>query len=64
MSYIQVSGDRRTGFDIEYQDGDRRNHFRADREGFSLDEAVQALTEYRNGRIEWDRYGTWSRVTW
>jgi hypothetical protein len=64
MSYLQVGGDRRMGFDMEYQAGDRQNHFRCDRQDFSLDEAVQALIEYRDGRIEWDRYGNWSRITW
>ena len=64
MTYIQVSGDWKTGFDMEYQEGDVERHYRASREDISLDEAVQAFIDYRDGRIQWDRYGDWSRITW
>ena len=64
MTYLQISGDQTIGFDMEYQEGDVKKHFRAAREDFRLDEVVRACTEYRDGTIDWAEYGDWSRITW
>ena len=64
MTYVQTSGDQSTGFDMEYQDGDIQEHYRADRSDFSLEEIVKAFREYRDGVIDWSDYGNWTRITW
>ena len=64
MAYLQVSGDKTSGFEMEYQKGEIENHFRAARENFELEEVVRAFTEYRDGRIDWSVYGDWDRITW
>ena len=64
MTYLQVSGDKSIGFDMEYQDGEVQKHFRAIRGDFSLEEAVQALVAYRDQSIDWSKYGEWTRITW
>lgn len=64
MTYLQVGGDQQSGFDMEYQEGSVRDHFRAARTDFSLDEIVAAMQAYRDGKIEWSNYGAFSRITW
>jgi hypothetical protein len=63
-SYVQVSGDKTIGFDMEYQEGDVTKHYRAKRNDFKLDDVVRAFTEYRDGTIDWGKYGDWERITW
>lgn len=64
MTYLQVSGDRRIGFDMEYQDGSTERHFRARREDFSLDEVVDAFGSYRDGSEEWWQSRDWQDISW
>lgn len=64
MTYLQVSGDATARFDMEYQAASTRNHFRAEREDFTLDEVVRAMARYRDGTIDWFDYGPWARITW
>lgn len=64
MTYLQVGGDPSIGFDMEYQEGSVDRHFRADRTDFSLDEVVRAMTAYRDGTIDWDDFGSFSRISW
>ena len=64
MTYMQVSGDPQRGFDAEYQEGDINNHFRAEKESFTLEEIISMMTEYLYGEINWDKYGKWSKITW
>lgn len=40
MTYLQVSGDKACGFDMEYQEGDLENHYRAIRENFEFEEVL------------------------
>lgn len=64
MTYLQVSGDKTSRFDMEYQEGDVAYHYRAARENFELEEVVQAFGRYRDGTIDWSVYGDWDRITW
>ena len=64
LTYLQVSGDQQIGFDMEYREGDVSRHFRAERGDFTLEEVCQALTRYRDGSVEWPRYGKWKKITW
>ena len=64
MTYIQISGDKSIGFDMEYQKGDVQSHYRAERTDFPLDDIVRALSEYRDGTIDWSDYGDWAPITW
>lgn len=63
MTYLQVSGDKASGFDMEYQVGDTAHHYRAAREDFELKDVVQALAGYRDGTNDWSVYGDWDRIT-
>jgi hypothetical protein len=49
---------------MEYQEWGVNDHFRAARNDFSLKEVAQALSEFRDGAIDWSVYGNWSHVTW
>jgi hypothetical protein len=60
MTYLQVGGDATTGFDMEFQVDSMENHYRAQREDFSLDEVVAAFGGFRDGTIDWSDYGQWS----
>ena len=64
MTYLQVSGEKTLGFAIEYQEGQVKKHYRAAREDFSLEKAVQAFSEYCDATIDWSVYGDWDRITW
>jgi hypothetical protein len=64
MDYVQVSGDRTSGFAMEYQTGDTDRHYRAARENFALEQVVRAFADYRDGTIDYSAYGDWSRITW
>jgi hypothetical protein len=64
LTYLQVSGDQQVGFDMEYQEGDVSRHFRAERADFTLEEVREALTRYRDGNVDWPRYGKWKKITW
>jgi hypothetical protein len=63
MTYMQVSGDARLGFDMEYQSGALDQHYRAKKEAFTSDEVVKALTAYRDGTINWVDYGEWYPIS-
>jgi hypothetical protein len=52
MTYIQSSGDVRNGFDLEYQEGSKKQHFRATG-GFTADQIVDILWDYASGGSEW-----------
>ncbi len=63
MTYIQTSGDRNVGFDLEYQEGDVAHHYRAKR-SLTADEICQAFVSYTSGTSEWQRIAEWERITW
>jgi len=64
MTYLQVSGDSRIGFDMEYQEGDTDHHYRATRDDLSLEEVVDALAAYSDGRAEWWKTQDWEKISW
>lgn len=63
-TYVQVSGDARIGFDLEYQEGSTRRHFRAKRTDYSLDEIVRIFGAYRDGSVRWADVGEFEPLTW
>ena len=64
MTYVQVSGDAARGFDLEYQVDSVREHYRARRTDYALDEVVAVLAAYRDGAERWDEVGEFERITW
>jgi len=64
MTYIQASGHRKRGFDLEYQDGSTDRHFRATNENFTIDDVAELLIAYRNGDYGWKGKFAFERVTW
>jgi hypothetical protein len=52
MTYIQSSGDVGNGFDLEYQEGSKKHHYRAAGE-FTADQIVDILWDYASGGTEW-----------
>jgi len=63
-TYVQVSGDAARGFDLEYQVDSVRQHYRARRTDYALDEVVAVLAAYRDGAERWDEVGEFERITW
>jgi WD40 repeat protein len=62
MSYVQVSGDKSVGFELEYQVDDLQHHYRAERTDYSLDEIVDLFGDYMAGPTDWTEYGKWNRI--
>jgi hypothetical protein len=64
MTYIQTSGDRKLGFDLEYQDGDKKRHYRAKRDNFTAEEIIKAMTSYSVGTDDWKKTAEWKQISW
>ena len=64
MTYIQTSGDKENGFDVEYQEGDTEHHYRAARADFGLDEVARMLLAFRDGNPDWKNMAQWERSRW
>lgn len=64
MTYIQASGDKTVGFDLEYQEGSTAKHYRAARTDISLEEILTALIAYRDGRDAWKERFAFEWITW
>ena len=64
LTYLQVSGDSKRGFDAEYQEGSTDRHYRAQNASFALEEVAAMLCEYLQGEVGWEKYGAWTKVTW
>jgi hypothetical protein len=62
MTYIQSSGDKKLGFDLEYQDGDKKHHFRAKRDSFTAEEIIKAMTSYSAGTDDWKKLTEWKQI--
>ncbi|MFH1024201.1 MAG: hypothetical protein V1809_12545 [Planctomycetota bacterium] len=61
MNYVQASGDRDVGFDMEYQEDDLQHHYRS-KHCFSAEEIVRVFTLYKSGNPDWKRRGDWERM--
>jgi hypothetical protein len=64
MTYIQSSGDRNVGFDLEYQEGTTDKHFRAKEKHITFDDVVNAFIAYRNGSTNWQDKFDFERIRW
>ena len=64
MNYVQASGDKKIGFDLEYQEADTGHHYRAKRENFTVEEVLSALSNYRDGKPAWKAVAEWEKITW
>lgn len=62
LTYMQCSGEKVQGFDLEYQEGSTDAHFRARRNDFTLDEIVSRLIAYRDGKPDWKSAVEWERL--
>ena len=63
MTYIQIAGDEKAGFHVEYQENDVEHHYRAKRD-LTVDEVVKTLLAYSAGSDEWKRMTEWEHLTW
>lgn len=64
MTYIQVSGDKRVGFDLEYQEGSVDAHFKTVDGKISFNAVVRAFIAYRDGVADWQDEFTFVQITW
>ena len=62
MTYIQTSGDKNVGFDLEYQDGDTRHHYQARRSNLTAEEMIKAMTLYSTGTDDWKKAHEWMLI--
>lgn len=62
LTYIQTSGDRNVGFDLEYQEGDTGHHYRAQRDDFTAEEIIKAMASYCAGADNWKNIAEWMRI--
>jgi hypothetical protein len=52
-TYIQIVGDARAGFELEYQEGNIDTHFRATDQDITLAQVVKAFIGFRDGNTIW-----------
>ena len=64
MTYAQVSGDSKIGFDLEYQERSVSCHYHAKRDDFTLDEIIKILCAYRDKDVRWSEIGDFDRIQW
>lgn len=64
MTYLQASGDSRTGFDVEYQEGTDDEHYQVQNAPLGLEEVAAIFCDYLQGDVSWEKYGQWSEITW
>jgi hypothetical protein len=64
MTYMQTAGDHNVGFELEYQEGTVKRHYRASRTDIRLDEIAQALCAYRDGRPDWKKQFDFEDFSW
>jgi hypothetical protein len=62
LTYLQVSGDEKTGFVLEYQQGDIQHHYQANRNDLTTAEIVKAFLSYATGSDEWQKTYEWTQV--
>jgi hypothetical protein len=60
-TFIKVTGRRKAGFFLEYQDGDTYHHLKA-KQPCGKDETTEMLVLYLNGSVEWKDMAEWERV--
>jgi hypothetical protein len=58
-TYLQASGDPKTGFVLEHQEGDLKHHYKASRSDLTADDIVKALISYGTGTEEWKKTAEW-----
>jgi len=63
MTYVQCSGDVKAGFDLEYQEGSVKKHFRATRD-FKQDEIIAIFVAYAKGDFSWKDKIAWESIKW
>jgi hypothetical protein len=63
MTYIQVAGDQRIDFDLEYQEGSVDAHFKATNENITLGQVVSAFIAFRDGDAAWKCSFTFEKTT-
>jgi hypothetical protein len=64
MTYIQVSGDKATGFTLEYQEGNTESHFKAKGEPIPFEKVVKAFIKYRDSDPSWKKDFVFEKITW
>lgn len=61
MTYVQVAGDQKAGFLLEYQEGSLKAHYRAKGPKLSLDQVAAIFIAYRDGK-DWKKGLTFEKV--
>jgi len=61
-TYLQVSGDEKAGFVLEYQEDDVKHHYQAKRTDLTAAEIVKALVAYAADSEEWKKVTEWTKV--
>jgi hypothetical protein len=61
MTYLQATGDARSGFAVEYQDGSPEQHYQATDGTITEEQLEKAFVAYCGGAPEWKSQFTWER---
>ena len=62
QTYMQASGDAKSGFRIEYQDGDTDQHFVGSRSTIPLEELIRAFQSYAVSDEKWRTMFEWTKL--
>ena len=63
LTYMQVAGDLRSGFILEYQQGDVDEHYALHGDRLSLEQVTEAFIEYRDGQTGWQTRFPFEKIT-
>ncbi len=61
-TYIQCGGDPQSGFDLEYQDGSAKFHYRAIQEEIDAETILIKLLAYADGDESWKDDFDWEKI--
>ncbi len=64
MTYLQASGDKLVGFDLEFQAGATSEHFRAKNECIAIEDIIEVCIAYRDAVPDWNTKFEFERIAW
>ena len=64
MTYIQCSGDKNAGLNLEYQAETVDQHFRSKRNDWDAETVIQKFSQYHRGDDAWKEGVEWEKITW
>ncbi len=62
LSYIQVAGEKKNGFVLEYQWGSLKEHYHCLESDISMEKVVEVFQQYSAGDSHWKQLCEWEKI--